>query len=119
MKIQDVIKKFKFEKFHILMKTQCHSSWRADCPRNWRNRKGRRQSNNVSAAAYNNGFSKEPTALWCYSMIIYIKGTVVDKTIVDETVGGETVEYTTFVCKTEETVDLTGFCGAPPNSPVL
>ena len=28
MKIQDMIEKFKFEKFHILMETQYHSSWR-------------------------------------------------------------------------------------------
>ena len=78
IQIEDVIKKFKFEKFHILMRTQ--------------NR--RRQFSNVSAAAYNNGFSEEPTALWCYSMIICIKGTFVIK---------------------EKTPPR--YCFAPPNSP--
>ena len=63
IKIEDVIKKFKFEKFHILMRTQ----------------KRRRQFNYYSAAAINNGFSEEATALWCYSMIICIKGTFVIK----------------------------------------
>ena len=79
IKIEDVIKKFKFEKFHILMRTQ----------------KRRRQFNYYSAAAINNGFSEEPTALWCYSMIICIKGTF------------------------EVKAEVPGFCGAPPNSPVL
>ena len=55
MDIQDVIKKFKFEKFPILMKTQRHSSWRADCLRNGRNSKNS---------------SDGDGALWCYSMII-------------------------------------------------
>ena len=66
MTIQDVIKKFKLGKFPILMKTQRHSSWRADCPRNWRNRKRKRHSINAS----------EATALWCYSLKINIKDAV-------------------------------------------
>ena len=86
MQIQDMIKNFKFEKFPIIMKTQCHSS---DCSRHWRNRKRKRQSINLS----------EPTALWCYSMIIYIRGAVVSA-------NGKTVIIPTF-------------CGAPPNSHVL
>ena len=90
MKIEDMIKNFKFEKFPIIMKTQCHtSSWRTDCPRTWRNRKRKRQSINVS----------EPTALWWYSMIIYIRGAVVGE-------NGKTVVIPTF-------------CAAPPNSHVL
>ena len=80
MNIQDVIKKFKLEKFPILMKTQRHSSWRADCLRNGRNSKRKKHKSSAnsrfahrqtSAVAYSSdGVSKESTALWCYSMII-------------------------------------------------
>ena len=71
MKIQDVIKQFKFEKFPILMKTQRHSSWRADCLRNNSSANSRFAHRQTSAVAYGPvGVSKESTALWCYSMII-------------------------------------------------
>ena len=110
IKIEDVIKKFKFEKFHILMRTQCHSSWRADCPRN---RKRRRQSNNVGAAAYKSGFSKEPAALWCYSMIICIKGTFVIKT--EKTVVSP--KETTVGWRYPSSLVSPRYCFAPPNSP--
>ena len=98
MKIQDMIKNFKLEKFPILLKTQRHSSWRADCPRN--------------------------TALWCYSMIINIRGAVVCKTgktgatgetsktsESDET--GETGE----IGETSKTVVFSRLCPAPPICP--
>ena len=81
MKIQDVIKQFKFEKFPILMKSQRHSSWRVDSLRNGRNSKRKRHNSSAnsrfshrqmcSTVAYStDGVSKESTALWCYSMII-------------------------------------------------
>ena len=114
MKIQDMIKNFKFEKFPILMKTQRHSSWRADSLRDWRNRKRKRQSINAS----------EATALWCYSMIINIRGAVVCKTgktgatgetsktsESDET--GETGE----IGETSKTVVFSRLCPAPPICP--
>ena len=111
MKIQDVIKKFKLEKFPILMKTQRHSSWRADSLRNWRNRKRKRQSIDAS----------EATALWCYSMKINIRGAVVGKT--GKTGGtGETsktseTDETSEIGETSKTVVFSRLCPAPPNSP--
>ena len=115
MTIQDVIKHFKFEKFPILMKTQRHSSWRVDSLRDWRNRKRKRQSINAS----------EATALYCYSMIIDIRGAVVGETVEPRETGetsktsesdetGETRE----VGKTSKTVVFSRRCPAPPNSPV-
>ena len=120
MKIQDMIKNFKFEKFPILMKTQRHSSWRADSLRDWRNRKRKRHSINAS----------EATALWCYSMIINIRGAVVGETVepieigeasetdeTSETGEASETDETSETGETSKTVVFSRRCPAPPNSP--
>ena len=120
MKIQDVIKKFKLEKFPILMKSQRHSSWKVDSLRDWRNRKRKRQSINAS----------EATALYCYSMIINIRGAVVGETVEpretvetsktsesDETRESDETGETSEVGETSKTVVFSRRCPAPPNSP--
>ena len=108
MKIQDVIKKFKLEKFPILMKTQRHSSWRADSLRDWRNRKRKRHMINAS----------EATALWCYSMIINIRGAVVGETVeLIETGEASETDETSETGETSKTVVFSRLCPAPPNSP--
>ena len=75
MNIQDVIKKFKFEKFAIGY--SCvgiyGDNWGLSWQKNWRNSKRRRQYNKHSSRVEickvaNN--SENPKALWLYSMII-------------------------------------------------